>query len=141
MSLDFKFGANTPKELYEYEQDGKLYWHPRGECLVWFTMILKHRLDGEMTDDKLIEIARRIALIDLFHKSPHYWIGDNGYRIQMRDIVDYWGLWTNSGHETKRKWDAYYNKCFIQRTDKHFIDSLRNPEHKVHITRTVNKDA
>jgi hypothetical protein len=137
MSLDFKFHKDTPKELYEYyRDDGKCYWHPRGESLVWFTMLLKHNLTGEMTDEKLIEIARRIALIDLYHTSPMYWEGDKGYRIQMADIVAYWGLWTNSGHETKRTWDAYYNRCFVARSDDNFIKRLRTSERSVAVTRT-----
>jgi len=135
MPLTFEFADTTPSELYEYKVGEEMHWHPRATSLIYYTMLLQFNLDGEMTNKKLIEIARRIALIDLFHTSPQYWIGDNGYRIQMADIVAYWGLHTNAGHKTKREWDAYYNRCFIERADEDFIARIRSTELKPCITK------
>ena len=115
MSLDFQFPESIDRSLIEYKRGDETYWHPRAESLVWFMMILQHDTDGEMTDDKLLEIARRIALIDIFHSSAHYWEGDVGYRIQLHDIITYWGLTTNVTHLTRTKWDAYYHKCLMSR--------------------------
>jgi hypothetical protein len=87
--------------------------------------LLQHDLTGEMTDDKLIECARRIALIDLFHTSPTIWEGKTPYRIQLNDVITYWGLSTNVSHLTRTKWDAYYHRCFTSRSAKDVIERLR----------------
>lgn len=131
MSLNFKFPDSIDRSLIEYstKRDGdekpQLYWHPRAEVFIWYQMLLQHDLTGEMTDDKLIEIARRIALIDLFHTSPSIWEGKTAYRIQLNDVITYWGLSTNVSHLTRTKWDAYYQRCFIKRSAKEVIERLR----------------
>jgi hypothetical protein len=116
MSLDFQFPETIDRSLIEYQRDDQTFWHPRAESLVWYMMILQHDTDGEMTDDKLLEIARRIALIDLIHgDNAHYWVDKVGYRIQLHDIITYWGLTTNVSHLTRSKWDAYWHKCITGR--------------------------
>jgi hypothetical protein len=132
MSLNFKFAETTDRAIIEYKRDdGKLYWHPRAEVFIYYQMLLQHDLTGEMTTDKLIEIARRIALIDLFHTSPQLWEGDVSsrvqlaYRVQLADVIAYWGLSTNVSHLTRSKWDAYYQRCFIKRDAKDVIERLR----------------
>lgn len=131
MSLDFKFPESIDRSLIEYstKRDGdekpQLYWHPRAETFIWYQMLLQHDLTGEMTDDKLIECARRIALIDLFHTSPTIWEGKTPYRIQLNDVITYWGLSTNVSHLTRTKWDTYYQRCFIKRSAKDVIERLR----------------
>lgn len=118
MSLNFKFPESIDRSLIEYKRDDGMYWHPRAEVFVWYQMLLQHDLTGEMTDDKLIEIARRIALIDLHHTSPQLWEGDTAYRVQLNDVVTYWGLTTNVTHLTRTKWDAYYHKVFVVRNKR-----------------------
>jgi hypothetical protein len=133
MPLNFKFPETTDRAIIEYKRDdGKLYWHPRAEVFIYYQMLLQHDLTGEMTDDKLIEIARRIALIDLFHVSPQLHEGDESYRVQLADVIAYWGLSTNCSHLTRTKWDAYYNRCFLKRDAKDVIERLRVrvPMHK-----------
>jgi len=126
MPLNFEFPKSVDRSLIEYKRDdGKLYWHPRAEVFIYYQMLLQHDLTGEMTDDKLIEIARRIALIDLFHVSPQLHEGDDAYRVQLADVIAYWGLSTNVSHLTRTKWDAYYQRCFIKRDAKDVINRLR----------------
>lgn len=126
MPLNFEFPEGIDKSLIEYTRDdGKLYWHPRAETFIYYQMLLQHDLTGPMTDDKLIECARRIALIDLFHVSPQIYEGDVAYRIQLADVIAYWGLSTNCSHLTRTKWDAYYNRCFLKRDAKDVIERLK----------------
>lgn len=131
MSLNFKFPDSIDRSLIEYttqragDDKPTLYWHPRAEVFIWYQMLLQHDLTGEMTDDKLIECARRIALIDLFHTSPQLHEGDKSYRVQLADVITYWGLSTNVSHLTRTKWDAYYQRCFIKRDAKDVIERLR----------------
>lgn len=115
MPLNFQFSDKTDRSLFEYHRDGQCYWHPRAEAFIYYQMLLQHDLTGEMTNEKLIEIARRMALIDLFSTSPHIHEGDDSYRIQLADVIAYWGLTTNVSHLTRTKWDAYFNKCFTSR--------------------------
>ncbi len=124
MSLNFKFPDSIDRSLIEYKRDDGLYWHPRAEVFVWYQMLLQHNLTGEMTDDKLIEIARRIALIDLFHTSPQIHEGDTAYRIQLNDVITYWGLTTNVTHLTRTRWDAYYHRCFITKNKQDIKDTI-----------------
>lgn len=144
MPLNFKFPETIDKSLIEYQakRDGdetpQTYWHPRAECLVYFTMLLKHRLDGDMTDKALAEIDRRIRLIDLHHTRPQYWEGKNGYRIQLADIVTYWGLDTNVEHLSAAQWNSYYNKCFRDRIDRTPTDMLRSIERTAITTRPLD---
>jgi hypothetical protein len=131
MSLNFEFPKSIDRSLIEYtaqragDDKPQLYWHPRAEVFIYYQMLLQHDLTGEMTTDKLIEIARRIALIDLFHISPQLWEGDVAYRVQLADVIAYWGLSTNVSHLTRSKWDAYYQRCFIKRDAKDVIERLR----------------
>lgn len=131
MSLDFQFPESIDRSLIEYttkragDDKPQLYWHPRAEAFIYYQMVLQHDLTGEMTDDKLIECARRIALIDLFHTSPHLHEGDDVYRLQLADVITYWGLSTNVSHLTRTKWDAYFQRCFIKRDAKRVIERLR----------------
>lgn len=130
MSLNFKFPDSIDRSLIEYstKRDGddkpQLYWHPRAEVFIWYQMLLQHDLTGEMTDEKLIECARRIALIDLHHTSPSIWEGDTAYRIQLNDVVTYWGLTTNVTHLSRTKWDAYYHRVFITKNMRDIKDTI-----------------
>jgi len=136
MPLNFEFPEGIDRTLIEYNKpDGSLHWHPRAQTLVFYTMLLQHNMDGEMTDKALREIDRRINLIDLHHTHSAYWEGDNGYRIQLADIVTYWGLETNASHLSPAKWDAYYKRAFTSRVDATPDDELRNTTRKVNDTK------
>jgi hypothetical protein len=131
MSLNFKFPDNIDKSLIEYtKEDGSLHWHPRAQSLVFYMMMLQHDMDGEMTDSKLREIDRRIRLIDLHHQHPAYWEGMQSYRIQLSDIVTYWGLTVNVCHLSAGRWNTYYNRCFTKRIDATATESLRDTTRK-----------
>ena len=135
MSLNFEFPEGIDKSLIEYtKEDGSLHWHPRAQSLVFYMMMLQHDMDGDMTDKKLREIDRRIRLIDLHHDHSAYWEGTVGYRIQLADIVTYWGLTVNVCHLPAGKWDSYYKRCFTNRIDTTPTEELRNT------TRTVYTD-
>lgn len=138
MSLNFKFPDNIDKSLIEYQQeDGSLHWHPRAQSLVFYMMMLQHDMTGEMTDAKLREIDRRINLIDLHHQHPAYWEGTNGYRIQLADIITYWGLTVNVCHLNAGRWNTYYNRCFTKRVDATPTDELRNTTRNVYTTKPL----
>lgn len=139
MPLNFEFPEGIDKSLIEYtKDDGSLHWHPRAQSLVFYMMLLQHDIDGEMTDKALAEIDRRIRLIDLHHTSPAYWEGKNGYRIQLADIVTYWGLEVNVCHLSAAQWNSYYNKCFRDRIDRTPKDMLRSTERSVCDTRPLD---
>ena len=138
MSLNFKFPDNIDKSLIEFtKEDGSLHWHPRAQSLVFYMMMLQHDMDGDMTDSKLREIDRRIRLIDLHHQHPAYWEGDNGYRIQLADIVTYWGLTVNVCHLSAGRWNTYYNRCFTKRIDATPTESLRDTKREAYTTRPL----
>ncbi len=138
MSLNFEFPEGIDRALIEYHQkDGSLHWLPRAQSLVFYTMLLQHDMDGEMTDEKLREIDRRINLIDLHHTYSAYWEGDQGFRIQLADIVTYWGLETNVTHLSRSKWDSYYKRVFIDRMDATPNEKLRETTRKVNTTRSA----
>lgn len=129
MPLTFEFPEGIDMTLVEYKkEDGSLHWHPRAKTLVFYTMLLQHDIDGEMTDKALREIDRRIRLIDLHHTHVSYWEGNKGYRITLADVVTYWGLTTNAGHLSPTKWNSYYKRCFIERMDYTPAESLRSTD-------------
>ena len=136
MSLNFEFPEGIDKSLIEYnKEDGSLHWHPRAQSLVFYMMLLQHDMDGDMTDAKLTEISRRINLMDLHEKHDHYWDKDgNGYRIQMADIVTYWGLETNVSHLNRTRWDAYYKRVWTNQIKANPVETLRDT------TRTINTE-
>lgn len=130
MSLNFKFPDNIDKSLIEYtKEDGSLHWHPRAQSLVFYMMMLQHDMDGDMTDKKLLEIDRRIRLINLHHDHVAYWENGEGFRHQLPDIITYWGLTTNVMHLNKSKWDSYYKRVFLDRIELtpegHLFDTKR----------------
>lgn len=131
MSLNFEFPEGIDKSLIEYTQkDGSLHWTGRASGFVHYMMVLQHDTDGEMTDDKLIEIARRIAQIDMMSNFDHYWETvdgvTSGYRYSLHDVVTYWGLTTNVSHKTRTQWDAYFNKCWTNaKANKRLLDDVQ----------------
>lgn len=135
MSLNFKFPDGIDKSLIEIQREDGLHWHPRASSLVYYTMLLQHDMTGEMTDAKLKEIDRRIRLIDLHHDHCAYWEGTQGYRIQLADIVTYWGLTVNVCHLSAGRWNTYYNRCFTKRIDATAKDKLRDTTRKAYTTR------
>jgi hypothetical protein len=138
MSLNFKFPDNIDKSLIEYTRDdGSIHWHPRAQSLIFYMMMLQHNMDGPMTESKLREIDRRINLIDLHHQHPAYWEDDNGYRIQLADIVTYWGLTTNVCHLPAGRWNTYYNRCFTKRIDTTPDSRLYDTNRQVYTTRPL----
>ena len=130
MSLNFEFPEGIDRKLIEYTQDdGSLHWLARASGFVYYMMVLQHDIEGEMTNDKLIEIARRIAQIDMMSNFNHYWETVDGvtygYRYSLHDVVTYWGLTTNVSHKTRTQWDAYFNKCWTNaKKNKRLLDDV-----------------
>lgn len=133
MPLNFKFVDSINRELIEYtNSDGELHWHPRAQSFVFYQMLLQFNLTGEMTTKKLIEIDRRIRLLDLISKYPNWYDENgNGYSIQLADIITYWGLQTNVGHLDKRQWNAYYNRLIRREAGFTPVKQLTNNELKI----------
>ena len=134
MSLDFQFVPTIDRKLIEYRtNEGELHWLPRAEAFVWFQMGLQHNLTGEMTTKKLIEIDRRIRLLNLLNRYPKYWDADkNGYQIQLHDVITYWGLTTNVPHLNKQKWNQYYLRMCEREAGTTPVHQLRNPVYEVY---------
>jgi len=105
---------NEPLNLEDTEQDCRV--QPELECLIFSTMGIQHDLTGEMTDDKLKEICRRIDLLKGIGALPSYYASnDNPKRFQkiypsIESVIRYWGLWTNVTHLSKSKWTTYLTK-------------------------------
>ncbi len=131
MSLNFEFPEGIDRKLIEYTQaDGSLHWLPRAQSFVFYQMGLQFDIDGEMTDEKLIECARRIALLDMMAHHAHYWeVVDGiqyGYRHSLADVVTYWGLTTNVSHKTRTQWDAYFSKCWINAKSSRYDSDVKD---------------
>lgn len=129
MSLNFEFAEGIDRKLIEYRhEDGSLHWTPRAQSFVWYQMALQHDIDGEMDNAKLIEIARRIAQLDMMCPDAHYWERDgdkvHGYRHSLADVVTYWGFTCNVTHLTPSKWDAYFKRCWIDTKNKRWSSEV-----------------
>jgi hypothetical protein len=88
---------------------------PELHCLIFGTMTLQHSLQGEMTDDVLKEISRRLTLLNAIGAMPTYYCStDEGKKrhkkieISIETIIRYWGLYTNVSHLSASKWNAYF---------------------------------
>jgi len=116
MSLNFQFVESIDRKLIEYNrEDGSLHWHPRAQSFVFYQMRLQFNLYGEMTTIKLIEIDRRIRLMNVVQKHSAWFDFDgNGYRHQLADVITYWGLTTNVSHLGKQQWNAWFNRYLAQ---------------------------
>jgi hypothetical protein len=149
VSLNFQFAEGIDRKLIEYTQeDGSLHWTARAQSFVYYQMALQHDICGEMTDDKLIEIARRIAQIDMMCEYPHYWERDGdiqkGYRHSLADVVTYWGLTTNVSHKTRTQWDAYFNKCWTNaKANKRLLRDVQETIKRLSVRKHISthKDA
>jgi len=99
-----------PLNLDDKEQEVNV--QPELECLIFGTMTIQHDLNGEMNDDALKEISRRIELLNGVNALPTYSIWDKGnqqqkIKISLETIIRYWGLWTNVTHLSRAKWDKF----------------------------------
>ena len=133
MSLDFEFKKGIRRELIEYRQkDGSLHWLPRAQSFVFYQMLLQHDIDGEQKDEKLIEICRRIDIINACISTHAHWYTKNEeYQHQMADVITYWGLTTNVTHLSKAKWNAWFNRAYERRCRERFTQyGFQNAELK-----------
>jgi hypothetical protein len=86
------------------------------QCLIFSTMCIQHDMDGEMTDEKLTEINRRLTLLKAFDALMTWTVSDDEYGVferystNLESVVRYWGLETNVSHKSKTEWDKYFKK-------------------------------
>ena len=113
MSLDWKlpkdFNLNLVwKDETKDEVKAELY------CLIFGTMTICHDLTGEMTDDKLKEISRRIKLLNQTGCLMSYSVSHNNdyekVSLSLESVIRYWGLWTNVSHKKPKEWDKMFIK-------------------------------
>lgn len=117
-----------PKEFFENHK--RLMWRdndddtsdvqPELQCLIFGQMLIQHDMDGEMTDEKLIEIHRRLTLLAGTESLPTWSIWDDEVpelknKIFRRPpnietVIRYWGLQTNVSHKKPKEWDKYFIK-------------------------------
>lgn len=127
MSLDWKMTPKDfPKELIWRpvkseplnlaDENQEVRVQPELECLIFSTMGIQYNLTGEMTDEALKEICRRIDLLKGIGALPSYYASnDNPKRFQkiypsIESVIRYWGLHTNVSHLSKSKWNTYLSK-------------------------------
>jgi hypothetical protein len=109
MSLNWKMPEDFNKKLiWNDANDGEI--HTELHCLIFTCMHLLHNIDGEMTDDKLCEIDRRLRLLVGLDCVMKWSVGDEGdYRmhtVNLETVIRYWGLSTNCGHYSASKWNT-----------------------------------
>lgn len=117
-----------PKEFFENQKH--LMWRdndddtsdvqPELQCLIFGQMLIQHDTDGEMTDEKLVEIHRRLTLLTGTESLPTWSIWDDEVpelknKIFRRPpnietVIRYWGLQTNVSHKKPKEWDKYFIK-------------------------------
>jgi len=109
MSLNWKMPDDFNKKLiWNDENDGEL--HTELHCLIFTSMHLLHNLTGEMTDDKLMEIDRRLRLLDGLDCILKWYCNEGEERVSgkvnLETVIRYWGLDTNCGHYSASKWNT-----------------------------------
>ena len=117
MSLNWQM----PKEFHEkhknlmytdIQEDGSCKVQVELECLIFSTMTIQHNLTGEMTDEKLLEIQRRLELLKGQEMLMSWTVWDGNVResqsVNLETVIRYWGLDTNVSHLNEKKWNAYF---------------------------------
>lgn len=109
MSLNWKLPEGFNKKLI-WNDDNNGEMHTELHCLIFTCMHLLHNLTGEMTDEKLMEIDRRLRLLDGLDCVLKWHISDGDNRdygkVDLETVIRYWGLDTNCGHYSASKWNA-----------------------------------
>jgi len=117
MSLNWEmpkeFHKNHKNLMYcDIKEDGSCKTQVELECLIFSTMTIQHNLTGEMTDEKLMEIHRRLELLRGQEMLMSWTVWDGKKRdkqsTNLESVIRYWGLDTNVSHLNNRKWDAYF---------------------------------
>ncbi len=105
--------------MYRDNDDDTSDVQPELQCLIFGQMLIQHDTDGEMTDDKLVEIHRRLTLLAGTDSLPTWSIWDDEipelkgiYRRppNIETVIRYWGLQTNVSHKKPKEWDKYFLK-------------------------------
>ena len=110
-----------PLNLDDKEQEVNV--QPELECLIFATMGIQHNLQGEMTDEVLIEISRRIDLLKGIGAMPSYYVSNDEPKQFKKiypcveSVIRYWGLHTNVSHLTATKWNKYLIR--VSQADKY----------------------
>lgn len=133
MSLNWEmpdeFFKNYEHLMWRKHDDDTSSVQPELESFIWSTMLIQHDTDGEMTDEKLTEIYRRIELLNGNDSLPTWsvWddeVMDKPYRgtVNLETVIRYWGLQTNVPHKNAKEWDKYFLK--ISKPDQYTIKSV-----------------
>lgn len=131
MSLDWQ-ANEVPEALrtYKFTNDKgetESVMHPKMEALIWLT--LKLRLNYTGNERKKAEVLKRLAYLREVDELPALWIGENTlkehpeawegadkygrYYLTAQDVLNYWGLWTNSNYSkgnTFLQWKAMVDR-------------------------------
>lgn len=131
MSLDW-LAEKLPKSIRNYTflsdtGEPTTVMHPKMEALIWLTLTLRMNYTGGI--NKKREVLKRVQYLRSKDKLPALWVGEktlkedpatwqgadkNGkYILTDQDVLDYWGLWTNSVYSTDNafpKWKALIDK-------------------------------
>jgi hypothetical protein len=131
MSLDW-LAEKLPKSIRNYTflsdtGEPTTVMHPKMEALIWLTLTLRMNYTGNTT--KQAEVLKRVRYLRQKDKLPALWVGektlkedpatwqgadkDGRYIITDQDVLDYWGLWTNSVYSrgnTFLQWKALIDK-------------------------------
>lgn len=124
MSLNWEM----PKKFFEEKKH--LMYTPEDEkgecdvqvefqCLIFSTMLIQHNLTGEMTDEKLREIHRRLSLLGGIGSLMSWTVWDDEIQekqnVCLETVIRYWGLTTNVSHLTPSQWDKYFKRISVLR--------------------------
>lgn len=124
MSLNWEMPEefyNNHKNLMYTEEDknGNCKVQVELECLIFSTMMIQHDMDGEMTDEKLKEIQRRITLLDGIGSLMSWTVWDGNAKrqqsVNLESVIRYWGLQTNVSHLSEKKWNAFFHRISVPR--------------------------
>jgi hypothetical protein len=131
MSLDW-LAEKLPKSIRNYtflsdKGEPTTVMHPKMEALIWLTLTLRMNYTGGV--NKKREVLKRVQYLRSKGKLPALWVGqktlkedpatwqgadkDGKYILTDSDILDYWGLWTNSVYSTDNafpQWKAQIDK-------------------------------
>jgi len=110
------------------------------QCLIFSTMLIQHNLTGEMTEDKLKEIHRRLMLLDGIGSLMSWTVWDDDITskqsVCLETVIRYWGLSTNVSHLSASQWDKYFKRISVPRDSEWAYELKKAKENASDTTRT-----
>lgn len=145
MSLNWempkKFFEEKKHLMYtEEDEQGNCRVQVELECLIFSTMLIQHNLTGEMTDDKLKEIHRRLILLDGIGSLMSWTVWDDDLTskqsVCLETVIRYWGLSTNVSHLPESKWNKYFHRISVPRHSEWDYELKKAKENASDTTKT-----